>query len=212
MKRIFTIIAILLVSILIPFGFAGCDSKKTASQVANEYAKLQENYIEFFDPTTKVFDVKFTATNVTNSMNISSSNISSLGLVYLPMLQTSMDFVNTQAKTFGECLEKFSQSEINEVHNGLKDFEEALEVFATSKRSFESINSAIGTGFSTFIASMQELIDAAQRFNIAFYNAYYKNIYLVQESYKNNNGKQVEAMGNRLYAAYILNNHYTKHY
>lgn len=212
MKKIFTIIAILLASILIPFSFVGCESNKSASQVAATYSQLQEDYFEFFDPTTRAFQVKFNASKITSSMNVASSNISSLGKVYLPMLNTSMAFFNSQAKTLKNSLEKFTQSEINEVYNGLKDFEDALEIFATSKKTFESINSATGAGFPSFIFSMQSLIDAAQRLNIAFFNGYYNNIYAKQETFKNFASKEIEVMGNKLYVAYILNNRYTRHY
>ena len=212
MKRFFSVFAILLVVCLVPFAFLGCESNKTASQVADAYSNLQQTQSDFFDPTTRVFEVKFTASNIKSSMNVSSSKIYSLGKVYLPMLHTSMAFVNSKAKTFKDCLDKFSQDEINEVYNGLKDFEGALEVFANSKKSFESVNSATGTGYSSFIGTMQTLIDAAQRFNLAFYNAYYNNIYKAQTEFKNNDGMKVEAIGGKLYVAYVLNNHYTKHY
>ena len=212
MKRLFTIIAILLVACLIPLGLVGCESNKTASQIADVYSKLQESKSEFFDQTTRAFKVEFSATNIKSSMNVPSSKIYSLGKVYLPMLNTSMAFVNSKAKTFKDCLEKFGQDELNAVYNGLKDFEEALSNFSTSKKSFESVNSATGTGYSSFIGYIQSLIDAAQRFNIAFYNAYYKNIYMASTEFKNADGIKTEAMGCKLYVAYVLNNHYTKHY
>lgn len=218
MKKFLSIFVVLMIVCLVPFAFMGCEGNKTASQVADAYSKLQEKQSDFFDSNSREFKVEFTASNIRSSMNVSGSKIFSLGKVYLPMLNTTMAFVNSKAKVFKDCLSKFSQSEINEVYAGLKDFESALKDFASAKLSFENINQSSGTGYPAFLVSMQKLINASQRFALAFYNGYYKNVYVKQRDYTaagftfNNDDMKVETMGSKLYVAYILNNHYIKHY
>lgn len=220
MKKIFSFIAILLVVCLIPITLIGCESNKSASQIADAYSKIQSNNAEFFDSTTREFSVNFTSNAIRANMTNPSSQIYSLGKVYLPLLNSSMAFVNSCATKFQACLKKFDQDELNSVYAGMKDFEEALEDFATKKKSYENATTSgdVTSGYAAFLNSLKDLITAAQRFNVAFYKNYHKEIYSKERNYKESSFTftsediKTEVLGNKLYLAYVLHNHYAKHY
>ena len=218
MKKIINFIVILAIIIVTPFCFVGCDSNKTASQIADEYSTIQTEYAGLFNTSTREFTVTFSGSTINSSMNNSSSKIYSLGRVYLPMINASMGVVNNYAKTFKACLERFSQDDLNKVYAGMKKFESSLQSFKTEKQSFDSRNKADGSGYATFINSMLTLIDGALEFNLAFYNAYYTNIFVKDRDYNaagysaTQEDAKVELLGGKLYLANILNARYVKYY
>ncbi len=207
-----------MVVLLVPFMFTGCESNKTASQVANQYSKLQEKYPEFFNSSTRKFDVTFNNSVINGGMNDPNSMLYCLGKLYIPTLRTSMTFVNSKAKSFKECLSKFSQEQINRVNAGLEELSSALKSFSNAKETYEQIATRSGNGLADFIKPLQKVINSAQDFNLAFYNGYYTNIYAKTRDYNKsgftftNDDKAVEVMGGKLYIATIINNHYIKHY
>ena len=220
MKKIFSFIAILLVVCLIPITLIGCESNKSASQIADAYSKIQSKNADFYDSTTREFTVNFTSNSIRANMTNPSSQIYSLGKVYLPLLNSSMAFVNSCADKFGTYLKKFDQDGLNSVYAGMKDFEEALEDFATKKKSYENATSSgdVTSGYAAFLNSLKDLITSAQRFNIAFYKNYHKEIYSKDRNYKESGFTftsadiKTEVLGNKLYLSYVLHNHYAKHY
>ncbi len=215
MKKFLTAFILLVLACFVPIMLSGCDSNKTASQIANEYSTIQTNHSTFFDATTRAFKVEFSGGLINSGMNNQDSHIYSLGKLYMPTLKASMCFVNSKATTFRDCLDKFNQDQLNRVYSGMMRFKSALAEFDTAKKSFDTINKNDGTGYATFLSKMIALIDSALDFNIAFYNGYYDSI-TAQKDYTttsfNSEDMKTEVLGGRLYMANILYNRYVKHY
>lgn len=229
MKKIFSLILMLLLVIAVPFTLTGCDSNHTASEIASEYTKIQQTYTSLYN-TNNQFRVVFSGSNINSGKNNQNSKIYSLGYVYLPLIDSSMAFVNSTfdinnsteksrvTYTFKECLDKFNQSQLNNVYAGLSKFKSALSSFNSARNNFDAQNKQDGTGYSTFIGSMSSLIEGALSFNMAFYNAYYESIYVKERDYTksgftfSSNDIAVEVLGGRLYIANMLYNRYIKYY
>lgn len=214
-KKIFSII-LALALISIPFVFSGCESNMSASQISNEYTNIQSEHSTLF--SNRVFKVTFTGSQINANMNYSSSTIYSLGKVYLPLVNASMAFVNSRATSFKSDLEKFSQDELNMINAKMTEFKTALAEFDTQKSSFDKQNKVDGTGYAQLTLTLNNLIDTALDFNLAYYNAYYTNIYAKERDYNVANFKfkaddvKVEVLGNKLYLAKVLYCRYVKFY
>ena len=218
MKKLFIFLAAAVLAIAMPFTLVGCDSNKSPSEIANAYSTIQSNNPDYFDATTRKFSVSFSSNVIKNNMNNSGSQIYSLGKMYIPLLDASMGFVNSKATTFKACLDKFSKDELARVYTSMKKFGTELKEFDAVKKVFDSEGKADGTRYTALTGAMNDLIDSALAFNIAFYDAYYDNIYAKETDYTATGFKftdddmMTEVLGNKLCMAYVLNNHYAKYY
>jgi hypothetical protein len=218
MKKLFIFLAAAIIAVMMPLTLTGCDSNKSPSEIANAYSAIQSNNPDYFDATTRVFSVNFTSSAIKNNMNNSGSQIYSLGKVYMPLLEAGMSFVNSKATTFKACLDKFSKDELAHVYTTMKKFGEDLKAFDLVKKTFDSEGKTDGTRYPALVGSMNNLIDSAIAFNLAFYEAYYNNIYAKETNYTEAGFKftsedmKTEVLGNKLCMAYVLNNNYAKHY
>ena len=222
MKKLYSLI-IVLALILVPFVFTCCESNKTATQVASAYSEIQTSYPLMYNQDTRQFRVEFSSAKITAAMKTSNNAIYSLGKVYLPLIHSSMGFVNSIAKeSFKKSIEKFSQDEINRVYSSMMRFKDALSDFYTEKNQFDSRNKVDGTGYAQLVSSMNNFIEKALDFNMSLYNAYYNNVIVKEYNYDANNFEftaanmqtpmDAEFYGGKLYLANILYYRYVTYY
>lgn len=222
MKKLYSLI-IVLALLVIPFVFTGCESNKTATQVASEYSAIQTAYPLMYNQDSREFRVEFSNASIRSAMTNSGSTIYSLGKVYVPLINSSMGFVNSIAKdSFKKSLEKFSQDEINRVYSSMSRFKGALDDFYKEKNQFESRGKTDGTGYAQLISTMNNLIEKALDFNMSFYNAYYKNVIKKEYNFNDSNFAftasnmqtvmNAEFYGGKLYLANIIYYRYITFY